>query len=85
MSAATFGDTRDERSKCPRRADRVEISRRAGRSVAEFAVRWRRSEEEAAEWLRDFEARGFAVRLGELWSPTELAQRIPDFALGVEA
>ncbi len=66
----------------------VRAPRRPGRTVAEFARRWRMSEEKALEFLLAFERTGLAHELQPgYWGPTERAlreYRIVGFSLGAE-
>ncbi len=50
-----------------------------GRSVLQLAVRWNMTPALTREFLVCFEARGYAVRRGALWHPTEKALRIVGF------
>lgn len=55
----------------------LQTRRRHALTVAECAARWKISEGRAGEWLRDFEARGFAeCRRGGYWRATERARQL---------
>lgn len=51
-----------------------------GHSVLQLAVRWNMTPALTREFLAAFEARGYAVKVGQLWHPTAKATRIVGFS-----
>lgn len=64
----------------PRLVGPVAVDRRVrGLTAAEAGRRWNMDTEQAREWLRAFERRGYACREGRRWYPTRKAFRIQGF------